>query len=66
VLYADLLDYVDKNAEAIFSGLEREVWNAYIAGNNAARIAEMLDRPFKSLDTALTRIRIKIEKLISA
>jgi RNA polymerase sporulation-specific sigma factor len=66
VLYADLLDYVDKNAQAIFSGLEREVWNAYIAGNNAAGIAAMLGRPFKSVDNALTRIRAKIGKLISA
>jgi RNA polymerase sporulation-specific sigma factor len=66
VLYADLLDYVDKNAQALFSDMEREVWNAYIAGNNAAHIAGMLGRPFKSIDNALTRIRAKIEKLISA
>ncbi|GHU61585.1 RNA polymerase factor sigma-70 [Clostridia bacterium] len=66
VLYADLLDYVEKNAEAIFSNMEREVWGAYIAGNNAARIAETLGRPSKSVDNALTRIRAKIEKLISA
>jgi RNA polymerase sporulation-specific sigma factor len=66
VLYADLLDYVEKNAQAIFSGLEREVWDAYIAGNNTVRIAEMLDRSYKSVDNALTRIRAKIEKLISA
>ena len=66
VLYADLMDYIDKNAHKIFSGMEREVWDIYIAGNNAARIAEMLDRPQKTVENALTRIRGKIEKLISA
>ena len=66
VLYADLMDYIDKNANKIFSGMEREVWEIYIAGNNAARIAEMLDRPQKTVENALTRIRGKIEKLISA
>jgi RNA polymerase sporulation-specific sigma factor len=66
VLYADLLDYVEKNAEAIFSDMEREVWSAYIAGNNAARIADLLGRTTKSVDNALTRIRAKIEKLIAS
>ena len=66
VLYADLMDYIDKNAHIIFSGMEREVWEIYIAGNNAARISEILGRPQKTVENALTRIRGKIEKLISA
>lgn len=66
VLYADLMDYIDKNAGIIFSGMEREVWEVYIAGNNATRISEMLGRPQKTVENALTRIRGKIEKLISA
>ena len=65
VLLADLMAYVESNAPALFSGLERAVWEAYSHGNNNTQIAEMLGRSPKAIDNALTRIKSKIEKLVS-
>jgi RNA polymerase sigma factor, sigma-70 family len=65
VLLSDLLGYVEKNARGLFSDMERDVWNAYAQGLNASQIAEKLDKPYKSVDNAITRIKGKIEKLFS-
>ena len=65
VLLADLLAYVESNAPALFSGLEHSVWDAYARGSNTSQIAEMLGKSQKTVDNALTRIKGKIEKLVS-
>jgi len=65
VLLADLLGYIEGNAPALFSDMERAVWEAYSRGGNAAGIAETLGKSQKSVDNALTRIKGKIEKLVA-
>ena len=65
VLLADLLSYVENNAPALFSDMERTVWDAYSQGSPVAHIAESLGKNIKSIDNALTRIKAKIQKLIS-
>jgi RNA polymerase sporulation-specific sigma factor len=65
VLLADLLAYVESNAQAMFSEMEHAVWDAYVCGHNSAQIAEKLGKSSKSIDNALTRIKGKIEKLVS-
>ena len=65
VLLADLLGYVESNAPSIFSDLERSVWEAYSRGMNPVQISEKLNKPYKSVENALTRIKGKIEKLVS-
>lgn len=65
VLLADLLGFIGRNAPTLFSEMELGVWDAYSCGNNAAEIAEMLGKSPKSVDNALTRIKGKIEKLVS-
>ena len=49
--------------EDALSPMERQVLNLYLAGNNYRQIAGILDRPEKSIDNALQRIRQKIKKL---
>ena len=66
VLLADLLAYVENNAPALFSEMERKVWEAYSRGNSAVAIAESINKSQKSVDNTLTRIKSKIEKLVSA
>ena len=66
VLLADLLAYVESNSRELFSGMEREVWRAYSQGAGAAKIAEKLDKSPKVVDNALTRIKGKINRLISS
>ena len=65
VLLADLLGYVESNAPALFSELERLVWEAYSQGMNISQISVRLEKPYKSVENALTRIKSKIEKLVS-
>ena len=65
VLLADLLGYVESNANSLFSETEQTVWKAYSQGLGTSQIAEKLDKPYKSVENALTRIKGKIEKLVS-
>ena len=65
VLLADLLEFVESNAPALFSDMERTVWEAYSHGAGTVDIACMLGKSPKSIDNALVRIRSKIERLIS-
>ena len=65
VLLADLLEYVESNSKTLFSDMETRVWKEYTKGLSTARIAEKLNKPYKSVDNALTRIKRKIEKLVS-
>jgi len=66
VLLADLLAYVENNSRELFSEMERTVWRAYSQGANAAKIAEKIGKSPKVVDNALTRIKGKINKLISS
>jgi len=66
VLLADLLAYVENNSRELFSGMEQKVWHAYSHGQNAAQIAEKTGMSPKTVGNALTRIKGKIEKLISS
>jgi len=65
VILADLLVYVESNARELFSVFERTVWNDYSRGNSATQIAERLNKSPKAVGNALTRIKGKIEKLVS-
>ena len=65
LILADLLGYVESNANALFSEMERTVWKAYSQGLGTGQIAEKLNKPYKSVENALTRIKGKIEKLVS-
>lgn len=48
----------------ILSKLEWEVLTCYLAGESYQEIAEELDRPVKSIDNALQRVKKKIEKYL--
>ena len=66
VLLADLLQFVESNALALFSEMEQIVWDSYSHGGSAVQIAETIGRSQKSVENTLTRIKGKIEKLVSA
>ncbi|MCL2111160.1 MAG: sigma-70 family RNA polymerase sigma factor [Clostridiales bacterium] len=65
VLLADLLAFVESNAPMLFSGMERAVWDAYSRGASVSGIAEKLEKSQKSVENTLTRIKTKIERLVS-
>jgi len=66
VILADLVAYVESNAKELFSEMERTVWRAYSRGNSAAEIAVQFGKKPKSIINALSRIKEKIERLISS
>lgn len=53
---------LDQMQEAL-SPMEGQVLNLYLSGNNYHQIAKILDKPEKSIDNALQRIRQKVKKL---
>jgi len=65
VLLADLMDFVGSNAPALFSDMELTVWDMYSRGASAVGISAALGKSLKSIENALTRIKGKIEKLMS-
>lgn len=48
----------------ILSSFEWEVLTCYLAGESYQEIAEDLDRPIKSIDNALQRVKKKLEKCL--
>lgn len=48
----------------ILSKFEWEVLNCYLAGESYQEIAEELERPIKSIDNALQRVKKKIDKYL--
>lgn len=48
----------------VLSPLERQVLNLHLGGKNYHQIAELLERPEKSVDNALQRIKQKISKIM--
>lgn len=49
----------------VLSNLERDVLSRYVSGQSYHEIAAVLNRPVKSIDNALQRIKKKLEKHIS-
>lgn len=46
------------------SKMEKEVLQLYIDGTGYVEVAQILDRPVKSIDNALQRIKKKVEKIL--
>ena len=63
-LMVDLPDAVRERAWSSFSALEKDVFLRYNQGNSYQEIAEALQRPTKSIDNALYRIKRKLEQAV--
>jgi len=55
---------IHQKMNEVLSGLEREVLAAYLDGKSYQEIAELLNRPVKSIDNALQRVKRKLEKYL--
>lgn len=58
------VDLFLKKINEHLSRMERQVLDLYLEGMNYRQIAREMDKPEKSIDNALQRIRGKVEKLI--
>lgn len=56
------VDSIKKEIGKHLSKMEWEVLNCYLAGESYQEIAEDLNRPVKSIDNALQRVKKKLEK----
>lgn len=57
----ELLEYT---IEKMLSGLEKKVFNLYVSGKTYVEIADLLNKPVKSVDNAIQRIRRKLGNLL--
>lgn len=55
---------IHRKINEVLSGLEQSVLSAYLDGKSYQEIGEMLNRPVKSIDNALQRVKRKLEKYL--
>ena len=58
------LNMIEYELDNRLSGFEKDVLRLYLDGVNYTKIAELLDRPIKSVDNALQRIKRKVETIL--
>ncbi len=58
------LSYLESNLSKILSSFELKVLSLYLAGKTYAEIGDALEKPEKSVDNALQRVKKKIEKFL--
>ena len=56
--------YIESNLTKILSAFELKVLSLYLQGKTYAEIGESLNKPEKSIDNALQRVKKKIEKFL--
>ena len=56
------LEEFKKRLQKNLSGMENEVLNYYLEGNNYTQIADIMGKSPKAIDNALQRIRQKIKR----
>lgn len=55
---------IGEKMQEVLSKLEKEVLSLYLGGKSYQEIAKIMDRPPKSIDNALQRIKKKLEKYV--
>lgn len=55
---------IGEKMQEVLSGLERQVLGMYLEGKSYQEIAKIMNRPPKSIDNALQRIKKKLEKYV--
>ena len=64
-IFNDVIRYITKNEEGIFSELEILVWNEFVVGKSYDDIAKSLNKNQKSIYNAMDRIKKKIVKYMT-
>ncbi len=55
-------EFLNERMEEVLSGLEKSVLALYLEGKSYQEISKILDKPTKSIDNALQRVKKKMEK----
>ncbi len=59
-------EFLNDKMEEVLSGLEKSVLALYLEGKSYQEISKVLDKPTKSIDNALQRVKKKMEKFNDA
>ena len=62
----ETVETMNKKIEETLSPFETEVWQRYLAGNTAKKIASVLEKNEKSIENAICRIKRKLRSLFKA
>jgi RNA polymerase sporulation-specific sigma factor len=64
LIYNEKLKVIKDEVEKNLSGLEKEIFHLKIEGFDYIEIAEVLDKPIKTIDNGLQRLKKKIKRFI--
>lgn len=64
IVFKEELDYIESKVAGSLSKLEWRVLREYLLGKSYQEIAEDMDKPIKSIDNALQRVKRKLEAYI--
>lgn len=65
-LNKEYLGRIEEKLQRQLSSLENDVLMLHLAGNNYRVIADVLDKPSKTVDNALQRIKLKAERILES
>ena len=57
-------DFIEENISKVLTGLECSVLELYLAGKNYSEISTVVQKPEKSIDNALQRVKRKLDKFL--
>ncbi len=66
MLMKEVVDFLKRNGQDLFSPLEMQVWNELRRGRNYREIAFVLHCPVKTVDNAMQRIKKKVEWFLNS
>ncbi|MEE0742327.1 MAG: RNA polymerase sporulation sigma factor SigH [Emergencia sp.] len=64
MLMKEVVDYLKANEEQLFSPMENQIWTEMLKGKDYREIAETLQKPTKTVDNAMQRIKKKVQSYL--
>lgn len=64
IVFKEEIDYIESKVAGSLSKLEWKVLREYLLGKSYQEIAENMDKPIKSIDNALQRVKRKLEAYV--
>ena len=59
------LGVIEENIKSVLSNFEHQVFDLFISGKTYHEIADIMNKPSKSIDNAIQRIKKKISEVVS-
>lgn len=66
IIHTEDINNIKSGIETVLTDMEKRVLKLYLAGKSYKEISEVLNKPAKSIDNALQRVKKKLEKHINS